>query len=265
MSTFYAIFRDPAKGKAVLRQLITSGVPEDDVSFIAGDHVGNGHVEAPLERMSDATSFVGRDDDPVIDNPDAGVPDREEKYYARESEVGGGISTGELIQDAAETVDQSLDPQADAEDQIEREDGVTQAQIELHDLDLAVETGFPTKLSGLDSFAASSTPPIDDFERSLEQISVPRLGLVCGGGGLATAALDFADDDPSDDESVVMSHLVDDGVPAELAKQYLEAVKDGGAVLAVGLIPGEVEPALVEGLADQFDGELAKTFDAPRF
>lgn len=250
--------------------LVDNGVPTDDISLVArGDQAvfGNGRSfeSAAATHLADATSFVGRADDPVIDNLIPKQPDPEEKFVALESPVGPGISTGERINDAAETVDQSNDPNWLAEDSIEPREGITQMDRELHDLDLAVETGFPTTPPVIDDFESSSVLPIDDFERSIDTINVPGFGVVIGTGSLATAALDFGDGDASDDQEVMMTHFREEGVPDDMASEYLEDLKSGKAILAVGLVPGEVEAPLVETVADQFGAAKAATFDAPRF
>jgi hypothetical protein len=186
------------------------------------------------------------------------------KYAAVESPIGGGISTA-FPDDAIESIDQSDDSQSLAEDNIEPGRSVTQAQQELHDLDLAVTTGFPSKPMGLDNVAKSSVPATEDLERSLEAIDVPGFGVVFGSGPLATAALDYGDGDPSDDVPEMMKHFREEGVPDEMATSYISCLDQGQAILAVGLVPGEVEPPLVEAVADQFGASSSATFDAPRY
>lgn len=270
MSTFYAVFQEPSKARLAVMALLDQGVPTDDISLVAkGDGAVFGKAQ-PMEasastHMADASFFVGRDDDPVIDNLIPPQPDPEARFVATEAPIGGGISTGELINDSAETVDQSLDPNWLAEDSIELDGGPTQAERELHDLDLAVETGFPTTPPVIDDFTPDSVPAVDDLERSLETINVPGFGVVIGSGALATAALDYGDGDASDDKDVMMTHFREEGIPDEIASDYLQALDQGRAILAVGLVPGEVEAPLVETVADQFGAQSAATFDAPRF
>jgi hypothetical protein len=269
MSTFYAVFQDPTKGRLAVMALLDQGVPTDDISLVAkGVAIAFGKPasmeEAGNQPMADTTVFVQSPDDPVIDQL---VPEgvaSETKYAARESDVGGGIETSTL-DDSIDSVDQSNDSQWLAEDDIDP--GVTpdQADQELHDLDMAVETGYPSKPVGLDNFPTSSVPNIEDLERSLEMIDVPGFGVVIGGGPLATAVLDYGDGDTSDDVPEMMKHFREEGVPDELAKSYLDCLDKGQAILAVGLVPGEVEPPLVEAVADQFGASNAATFDAPRY
>jgi len=269
MSTFYATFQDPSRARLAVMALIDQGVPTDDISLVAkGNGIAFGKApnwdQAADTPMADTSFFVKAPDDPIIDRlvPEGNMS--EIKYAATESPVGGGIDTSTL-DDSIDSVDQSDDSQWLAEDDMDP--GVTpdQADQELHDLDMAVNTGYPTKPMGLDNFSTSSVPNIEDAERSLETIDVPGFGVVIGGGPLATAVLDFGDGDSSDDIPEMMKHFKEEGVPDNLAKSYLDCLDKGQAILAVGLVPGEVEPPLVEAVADQFGATNAATFDAPRY
>ncbi len=269
MSTFYATFNDPSKARLAVMALIDQGVPTDDISLVAK---GNGITfgksktwdESADTPMADTSFFVKAPDDPVIDDllPEGGIS--EMKYAAKESPVGGGIDTSKL-DDSIDSVDQSNDSQWLAEDAMDPGVSPDQTDQELHDLDLAVTTGFPNKPVGMDNFPKSSVPNIEDAERSLETIDVPGFGVVIGGGPLATAVLDFGDGDATDDIPEMMKHFKEEGVPDEVAKSYLDCLDHGEAILAVGLVPGEVEPPLVEAVADQFGEANAATYDAPRY
>ena len=269
MSTFYAVFQDPAKARLAVMALLDQGVPTDDISLVArGSAAAFGKAPTPEQTrrqpMADTTSFVNAPDDPVIDDltPEGSIS--EMKYAAIESPIGGGISTA-TPDDDVDSVDESDDSQRLAEDNYEPGVSPSQMDQELHDLDLAVNTGFPNKPAGLDNFPKSSVPAIEDLERSLETIDVPGFGVVIGSGPLATAVLDYGDGDPSDDVPEMMKHFREEGVPDDLASSYIKQLDDGRAILAVGLVPGEVEPPLVEAVADQFGATDVNTFDAPRY
>jgi hypothetical protein len=247
--------------------LLQQGVPEDDLSLVAGN--GASQDAKSLERAastpeSDASAFVGRADDPVRDQLIPPAKELEAKFAIAEAPYGGGIST-DTLDDSAETVDQATEPNELAEDMLERPEWMTEARRELHDLDMAVMTGFPSSPTTDDTFQSASVLPVDDYDRSLEEIAVERLGVVAGGGAMATAALDYADNDPSNDEDAMMRHFREEGVPDIAAHEYLEAIKHGAAVISVGLIPGEVDAPLVEEVADRLGAESARTYDAPRF
>jgi hypothetical protein len=269
MSTFYAVFQDPAKGRLAVMALLGQGVPTDDISLVArGDRTAFGKAPTPEETgsrpMADATSFVNTANDPVIDEMSPQGSMSEMKYAAVESPIGGGISTGSPS-DAGGTVDESDDSQWLAEDNLEPGVSASQGDREVHDLELAIDTGFPTKTMGLDGTSKSSVPAIEDLERSIDAIDIPGFGVVIGSGPLATAVLDYGDGDPSDDMPEMMKYFRDEGVPDETAHSYLDFLDKGQAILAVGLVPGEVESLLVEAVADEFGAFASATFDAPRY
>src|SRR6185295_16740109 len=116
---------------------------------------------------------------------------------------------------AADTVEESDESQWLAEDDLEPGISASQGDREVHDLELAVGTGFPTKTIGLDGTPKSSVPATEDLERSIEAIDIPGLGVVIGSGPLATAVLDYGDGDPSDDMPEMMKYFRDEGVPDE--------------------------------------------------
>ena len=269
MSTFYAVFNDPGKARLAVMALLDQGVPTDDISLVArGSAAAFGRAPTPdqtgAQPMADTTSFVNAPDDPVIDElaPEGSIS--EIKYQAKESPIGGGISTI-TSDDEIDTVDESDDSQWLAEDDKEPGISPSQGDQEVHDLELAVNTGFPNKPIGLEQFPKSSVPAIEDLERSLETIDVPGFGVVIGSGTLATAVLDYGDGDPTDDVPEMMKYFREEGVPDELAHSYIDSLDKGQAILAVGLVPGEIEPPLVEAVADQFGATNSAMFDAPRF
>jgi len=107
--------------------------------------------------------------------------------------------------------------------------------------------------------------PVEDLERSLEVIDVPGFGVVVGSGPLATAALDYGDGDSAGDGNEIMRYLREEGIPDAAVKDYMAALEEGKAILAVGLVPGEVESPVVEAVADKFGATSSATFDAPRY
>ncbi len=265
MSTFYAVFQDPAKARLAAMALINQGVPTDDISLVArGSQAAFGKAptadQSAEQPMADATDFVGRDDDPVIDNPNANRNEMPTGYAVVESTVGGGISTATSDASAA-TVDESDDSQWLAEP----EDGNTEEEKDFHELNIASNTGFDTAAGPRGVQSMPRNLPIDDIDRSLDAIDVPGFGMVMGGGSLATAALDYGDGDSTDDTQEMMKHFREEGVAEETANGYLKALDAGQALMAIGLVPGQVESPLVEAVADQFGATQSATFDAPRY
>lgn len=241
MSTFYAVFSDPSKARLAVISLLSEGVPTDDISLVARGDSSNAFVNTAEETETSAVN-----------------------EQMPESPVGMGISSAEF-NDAADSVDQTDDPQWLAEDSLEMQAGESQADLELRDLDMAVNTGYPTTPEDMDRREGETMAAPESATEGLEAITVPGFGIVIGAGPLATAALDYGDGDPSDDVEEMMKHFREEGVPDDVAQTYVSALDKGEALLAVGLIPGEVEPPLVETVAEQFGGKTAATFDAPRY
>ncbi|MEA2552662.1 MAG: hypothetical protein QOJ65_838 [Fimbriimonadaceae bacterium] len=264
MSTYYAVFPETTKGRLAVITLVNEGVPTDDISLVMKGNAEGTQLRGNGDHLADATSFVGRQDDPVIDNP---FPESAGKLIDEEDQgeapFGGGAATDDL-NDSAESVDQTEDPQWLAETEfLEMPKNV--AQLELGDLDKAVNTGFPSDPTEMKRPTRNPLPPVEDFERSIEAVTIPGFGLVMGSGSLATAALDYGDGDPSDDVATMMSHFREEGVPDDIASRYLEALQKGEAIMAVGLVPGEVEAPLVETVMARFGAHDSGLYDAPRF
>jgi len=269
MSTFYAVFQNPAKARLALMDLLNQGVPTDDISLVSrGDGAAFGKslaMDDSVKPLSDASYFVGGPDDPVRDEQFPNAHDTELKYAAVESPIGGGIASDQA-DDAIASLDESDDSQSLAEDEMDDEASLsTQAERELRDLDLAVTTGFPNKPEPLERTPRSMVYPVEDLERSLEVIDVPGFGVVVGSGPLATAALDYGDGDSAGDGNEIMRYLREEGIPDAAVKDYMAALEEGKAILAVGLVPGEVESPVVEAVADKFGATSSATFDAPRY
>jgi hypothetical protein len=268
MSTFYATFKDVQEAQAVIDELLRGGVTPDDLSLIVRkpDVQASGNSGEPMideaRTVGDATVFVGRDDDPRMDElvpPNmAGT-----QMQTREASRIMGIDTSNIAYDV-DSVDQSDNSQEEAEEMTLPDRGISQSSHERDDLALAVTTGFPTTIPVADDIKDYDTPLQDQMTDSLESIVVPGFGLVIGGGALATVALSFLNPEARDGGSFV-DHLKDEGVPEDRARSYQEAFDQGQALLAVAITPGEVNELEVERIADRHHGENQEMFDAPRF
>jgi hypothetical protein len=255
MSTFFAAFPDSTKAQQMVRHLVNDGIDLDDISLVTRSDVNIEPGAAPS--TGDASFFVGRDDDPTHDLVDERTPDAD--YEAAEvSQIGGGISTSNTGQNV-DSVDQMDDSQAAAEDETWPREDTSNSRHELDDLDRAVRTGFPTPVTPLDNDFATDTEP----DRSLDPIPVPGVGVVMGGGDLATAAFDWADNGKPD-SSAFLTYLQDEGVPPGPANDLLSQYGNGGAVLAVALLP-EVDEGALEEVAEQYGAVTKGWFGAPRF
>ncbi|HWA84294.1 MAG TPA: hypothetical protein VG820_12695 [Fimbriimonadaceae bacterium] len=254
---FYAAFPDTVQAERMVRHLLEDGIELDDISLVVPNETDI-ESSAPAS-VGDASYFVGRSDDPTHDLVDERTPDAD--YEAAEvSPVGGGISTSDEGQNV-EMIDEMDESQSVAEDDGWPRDDTSHSRHELDDLDLAVMTGFPTPVTPLDNDFA--TGPSDE-DRSLDAVRVPGLGLIIGGGDLATAAFDWAGKDGNPDASALLTYLQDEGVPPGTANELLAQFGNGSALLAVALVAETDEDALEE-VAEKYGAVTTGWFGSPRY
>jgi hypothetical protein len=255
MSTFFAAFPDSGKAQQMVRHLLNDGINLDDISLVTRDEVNI--EDGGAASNGDASFFVGRTDDPAHDLVDESTPDAD--YEAAEiSRIGGGISTSDSGQNV-DSVDQMDDSQSAAEDETWPREDTSNSRHELDDLDRAVRTGFPTPVTPLDNDVATDTEP----DRSFDPVPVPGVGVVIGGGDLATAAFDWGGNGKTD-SSAFLTYLQDEGVPPGPANELLSQFGNGGAVLAVALFP-EVNEDALEDVAERYGAVTSGWFGAPRY
>lgn len=275
MSTFYATFNNVRQARGVVRELLRGGILSDDISLVANDSAvdrtdlggieDRGAMREEAHSVGDATAFVGRDDDPRQDDlvpPSDGMTNFTSVRGAEETM---GIDTSYIPNDV-ESVDQNDDGQEYVDSTTySAESVITQSEHERDDINLTLLTGYPTAIPLIDDIQDRVTPLQDQNDDSLESLVVPGFGIVMGGGALATAALDFINPESTSDASSLVSHLRDEGVPAEQAKAYRHAFESGKAIIAVNITPGEVNEQAVEEIAGRHGAQLGALYDAPRF
>ncbi len=93
--------------------------------------------------------------------------------------------------------------------------------------------------------------------------NVPGLGVVMGGGDLATAALDAGD--KARGINAVLLHFREHDVDDTTSKVLLETLASGGAILSVELSGGSDQAIRLETLADKFCAVTSVTGGAPRY
>ncbi|HTQ10244.1 MAG TPA: hypothetical protein VMI31_09255 [Fimbriimonadaceae bacterium] len=256
MSTFYAALPDSVSAQLLVRRLLDDGLELDDISLVAPKGADIERVGPPS--TGDASYFVGRRDDPSHPLVDESAPDAD-YMSARISRVGGGISTS----DTGSNVDQIQDmddSQEAAEEEAWPDDDTSHGRHELDDLDRAVMTGFPTPVTPIDNDFASPTEP----DRSLEPVLVRGVGVVFGGGDMATAAFDWEGKNGEPDGAAFLTYLQDEGVPPGVANELLSAYGNGSAILAVAIVPAVDEDALEEA-AERYGAVTTGFFGAPRY
>ena len=274
MSTFYATFRNVRSARAAVHELLRGGLDPDSVSLIANDsHIGpedigrgdERHIREEVRSVGDATVFVGRRDDP---RQDAGPPSEDERYarlsQAELTEGTMGIDTSDISTDV-ETFDQSDDSQEVVDRDTFTDGHISHSEHERDDINLAIRTGFPTTVPAIDAPIDSETARQDQNDDGLDTIVVPGFGLVAGGGALATAALDFINPNGSGTTDALIGHLRDEGVPNDRAKALRDAFSQGGAVVAVEIVPGEINEERVEETTERHGASNVGLFDAPRY
>jgi hypothetical protein len=265
MSIYYASFEQFGKVQNFLDELLRGGVSPDDLSVITC-RVPEGLESSNEGTVGDATAFVGRDDDPIVDeilHPQG--KDITDLTAAHESEVRGGISTSDRSRNV-DSVDQSDDSQRLAENMmLEPPRHTPQSQHEHDDLALTLRTGFPTPVPTLDDVQDTETPMQDQMTGGIETIVVRDAGLIMGGGGLATAAFDVINPKHTHDSMALVAYLKDEGVQEEAAGDIRDAFDAGDIVVAVELVPGRVREDFIESVAERCGGRSFGMFDAPRF
>jgi hypothetical protein len=272
MSMFYASFREASKAQQVALALLTEGVQPDDISVVAHEstasQMGVGTIglqtDEATEPLEDATAFVGRADDPDQDSVIPEARDSNSYIYQQESQVGAGIATS-TPDDNASRYDEMDDIETAESEMIYAPSDRPHSRHEANDLQLTLETGFPTGVPVIDDFAQQRLPGEAAIAHGLDTITLPGFGVVMGGGPLATAALDMAKGENASGTEPLEGFLTEEGVPPRAAREIIEQVRQGGAVLAVALVPGEIDPTHVEELATRNGATEFGTYDAPRF
>ena len=259
MSTFFASFDDLQSARNMLDELVRGGVRPDDVSLVTRQVVNN---DRPMS-VGDATAFVGRKDDPVVDSL---IPPHNKNLADLSTTVQAmgtmGIDTSH-IGDDVESVDQNDDSQWASEGMLEPPRMTSQSEHERDDLGYALLTGFPTTVPLQDDVIDSEGGRQDQFSESLEVVSIPGGGTVIGGGALATAGIDAVG--LSGDVSGLEAFLRDEGLGREAVEEFCCALGDNKVLVAVGVAPGEVREEAIESIAERWGAKNGCLFDAPRF
>lgn len=266
MSTFYAAFPSVGQARATVGDLLRGGVAPDDLSVLSRDDSPDGGssrgIHEETHSVGDATAFVGREDDPRLDEFVPAGAEYTEMTSVEEAKGVYGISTAET-----ESNVESLDQNTDGQEQVDRDtygESRTQSEHERDDLNLVLRTGFPTPIPLLDDVKDTETQLQDQMSDALDVLVIPGRGILMGGGALATAALDFIrPEEPS--PNALIDHLLDEGVPRREAEAYQAAFKEGWTLLAVNVTPGVVSEQGVEQIALRNGAERLAMYDAPRF
>jgi len=267
MSTFYATFSNWKQARSAVDEFVNGGVSPDDLSLVVckkGALDGEAHpIREYATTVGDATAFVGRKDDPtrnIAPPPHVDITN----YAATEMSRLSPVDTSNSDTDV-DSVDQMEDSQSEMEAMMSPHDGVSNSAHEKDDLALTVLTGFPTAAS---NFSEDTWDPFLEAEQNsdgLETIVIPGVGVVIGGGALATAALDFVSGDEHCGSESLVAQLIDEGVPHEMAKDFQRHFASGDAILAIAVTPGILNEGAVEEIASRNGAENGELYDAPRY
>lgn len=287
MSTYYGVLNSVRDARNLVDLLLRSGAGPDNVSLVGPPDAlvsstlgaiggrGQAPVRGEIDSMNrmyeegsttgDTSAFVGAPDDPEKSRPFDQDPEYACFTYQEVEPYTSGIDTSNRITDV-ETVDQSNESQEAFEDLASPPEGISHGEHEHDDINLTVLTGFPTIVPMEDDVIDTATPEQLAATQGFEVIVVPEKGIVGGGGSLATAALDVMKpgSDPDADWNLA-GYLKDEGVDDVAAKDLVDALHSGKAIVAVEITPGEMDEEGVERLFAEAGAQQAALFDAPRY
>lgn len=281
MAHLYASFQDAALAEKAAGALLDYGVRKEDVSIVANDAYG----QSRTSQVGDTAATAGRG----VANVGDGVVDHTKQAGDRLAQAGdrmAGAVTGAVgATGAAAGFEAGADQRAanaDTRSVMAHNEGM------VHGSDLyntatsygsTVEAGpvglrdEETESSGDYDTAAkhgiSTTTPEDAGQGAVKgteiglglgilagvaSLLVPGVGLVLGGGALASAigaaALTAG---AGAIAGGVTGYLKEQGVPGEAAQRYQGTVENGGAVLNVSLPSGDVDQATAEAVLSKYN------------
>lgn len=276
MAHLYATFADAALAEKAAGALLDYGVRKEDVSIVANDAYGKSRTTtgAAVDTATDAATGAGRG----AANLGAGAVDATKSVGDRLEQAGdkvAGAVAGAVGADrAAANYDAGADRQA-AEAQ--GRTAMAGSESVVHDRPTAtsggatVGTAMTADASTTETAAKhgiSTTTPEDAGEgavkgtgiglgvgvaAALASLLVPGVGLVIGGGALASALGGAAlAAGAGAVAGGVTGYLKEQGVPGDAAQRYHGAVESGGAMLTVNLPSGDVDQATAEGVLSKY-------------
>ncbi len=264
MSTLYGTFLNTKAANTVVTELVRGGVRQEDISLITKQNPGynrRGTITEISGSVGDASYLVGRSDDPdALEDTTAPF----EEFSTIEESPVSGIDTSDASRDV-DSVDQADDSQELSGEMIYPRMGISQSEHQRDDLNLAIETGFPTTIPTIDGLPDTESRLTEDTEDQLETIIIPGFGYVIGGGDLATQALDFSADNEAAAIGSLLSFFKSEGVPRWAAERYVHGLMDGGSILAVNVTPGELDEGALEAIFEANGAQNATLYDAPRY
>lgn len=226
MTTLYATFNDVDSAERAAGALLDYGVRPDDLSLIR-KHSGTAPSPPP-----------GVDPEPIGTDADSS----DLTYTATDPYTPGTSRADDATYD-------TLVPSFDADDydpETSAKAGITATTPE--DAGAGAIKGAEIGL-GVGALAA------------LVSIFVPGVGLVAGGGALATALLGFAAATGAGAiAGAVTGYLKDQGMESQVADHYASAVASGAGLISVTVPSGSVDESTVRSIMDKYGASNVTNF-----
>lgn len=278
MAHLYASFADASLAEKAAGALLDYGVRKEDVSIVANDAYGQSRstTGAAVDTAGNAATSAGRGTANLGDSAVDATKSVGDRIQQAGDKVAGAVAGAVGADHAAANYDAAANQQAG---QAEGRAGMAGNESVVHDRPTATAPGAtggtgPTVADNASTtetaakHGISTTTPEDAGEgavkgtgiglgigvaAALASLLVPGVGLVIGGGALATALGGAAlAAGAGAVAGGVTGYLKEQGVPGEAAQRYHGTVEHGGAVLSVNLPSGDVDQATAEGVLSKY-------------
>lgn len=242
--TLYASFAEPSQAEKAAGALLDYGVLAEDLSLITrGSHTETYTTQTSTgERAAAGTAAAG--------NRTAEAGDR---FAAGASRAAGADYTAANYEAAAERHEAT----ATEEGRQAAGDYETTHESRHHDdTELAAKKGISTTTSkdaGVGAVKGAGIGLGVGVLAALASIFIPGVGLVTGGGALATAIGAAAGTTAAGAVAGgTYGYLKDQGVPEATAKVYNQTLEMGGSILAVHVPSNDVDQSTIEGIMEKY-------------
>ena len=256
MAHLYASFADASLAEKAAGALLDHGVRNEDITVVANDTYGNTRQTAGTN-FSNAASNTG--------NAVAGAGDR----------LAGSV-TGALGAHAASAGYENASAQRAAGGTVTTDYGTTTTGDRTFNDEMDTDDGSVNTVDNAAKHGISTTTPEDAGEgavkgtgvglavgaiAALASLIVPGVGLVLGGGALATALGGAAlAAGAGAVAGGVTGYLKDQGVPADVAEHYHGTVQGGGAVLSINTPSGNVDQTEIQSVLTKYGGSNVNSY-----
>lgn len=266
MAHLYASFADPSLAEQAAGALLDYGVQKEDISVVANDQ----YVKTRETNMG----TPGQAGDRVAETGDRAASAVTGAFGAEGTSAGYSAAAAERGMKAdAEGTGRRVQVYDDTSVAADTGGASTSA------MNAQVGNGDTEDTGGTEAAAKqgiSVTTPEDAGEgavkgtgwglaagiaASLAALAVPGVGLVLGGGALASAlGLTALGAGAGAVAGGVTGYLKDQGVPADAADRYHGAVQSGGAVLSLNVPSGKVDQATAESVLSKYGAADVNTY-----